>query len=73
MTFEESMKELESIVNKMESGSLTIDESLKAFSKGIELCKECSKELEEAKGKVTILQKQMNDLIEKPFEPTQNA
>ena len=38
------------------------------FSKGIELCKACAKELEDAKGKVTILQKQMTELVEKPFE-----
>ncbi len=68
MKFEESLKELEEIVAKMEQGNLTIDESIAAFTKGIELCKDCSKALEEAKGKITILQKEMEKTSEVPFE-----
>ena len=68
MKFEESLKELEEIVAKMEQGNLTIDESIAAFTKGIELCKNCSKELEDAKGKITILQKEMESIKEVPFE-----
>ena len=60
MKFEEAMKELETIVEKMESGMLSIDESLQMFSRGIELSKECKKQLEEAKGKISILEKQMD-------------
>ena len=47
MKFEEAMKELESIVEKMESGMLSIDESLQMFSRGIELSKECKKQLQD--------------------------
>ena len=68
MKFEESLKELEEIVAKMEQGNLTIDESIVAFTKGIELCKNCSKALEDAKGKITILQKEMESIKEVPFE-----
>ena len=68
MKFEESLKELEEIVAKMEQGNLTIDESIAAFTKGIELCKICSKALEDAKGKITILQKEMESIKEVPFE-----
>ena len=68
MKFEESLKELEEIVAKMEQGNLSIDESIAAFTKGIELCKNCSKELEAAKGKITILQKEMEAIKEVPFE-----
>lgn len=64
MKFEEAMKELESIVEKMESGMLSIDESLQMFSRGIELSKECKKQLEEAKGKISILEKQMDGSLE---------
>ena len=39
MKFEESLKELEAIVTKMEQGNLSIDESIAAFTKGIELSK----------------------------------
>lgn len=72
MKFEESLKELESIVSKMEQGNLTIDESIAAFTKGIELCKNCTKELEEAKGKITILQKEMESIKEVPFDVDNN-
>ena len=68
MKFEESLKELEAIVTKMEQGNLSINESIAAFTKGIELCKNCTKELEEAKGKITILQKEMESIEEVPFD-----
>ena len=68
MKFEESLKELEAIVTKMEQGNLSIDESIAAFTKGIELCKNCTKELEEAKGKITILQKEMESIEEVTFD-----
>ena len=67
MTFEESIKQLNEIVNQMESGNLSIDESLAKFSQGIKLCEECMKQLNEAKGKVSILQKQMDEIVEKSF------
>ncbi len=49
MKFEELLKELENIVKELESGSLTLDESIKKYQKGIELSNECKKMLEEAK------------------------
>jgi len=49
MKFEELLKELESIVKELESGSLSLDESIKKYQKGIELSNECKKMLEEAK------------------------
>ena len=49
MKFEELLKELESIVKELESGSLTLDESIKKYQKGIDLSNECKKMLEEAK------------------------
>ena len=72
MKFEESLKELEAIVSKMEQGNLSIDESIEAFTKGIELCKNCTKALEEAKGKITMLQKEMESIDEVPFDVDKN-
>ncbi len=54
-TFEESMLELEKVVSKLESGDITLDESLKLFEKGIKLSKNCQKMLDEAEKKVKIL------------------
>lgn len=49
MKFEELLKELENIVEELESGNLSLDESITKYQKGIELSNECKKMLEEAK------------------------
>ncbi len=53
--FEESIKELEEIVGKLESGDATLDESLKLFEAGVKLSKSCQKMLDNAEKKVSIL------------------
>lgn len=54
-TFEESMNELETIVTQLETGDITLDDSLKLFEEGIKLAKTCQSKLEEAEKKVKIL------------------
>lgn len=53
--FEKAMEELEKIVNDLESGELTLDESIAAFEKGIQLSKLCQKKLEAAEERVKKL------------------
>lgn len=53
--FEKSLKELENTVNLLEKGDMTLDESIKAYEKGIKLSKECSLYLEDAKQKIISL------------------
>ena len=53
--FETSIKELEEIVKTLESGSVSLDESLALFEKGVKLTKSCQKLLDEAEKKVSIL------------------
>jgi exodeoxyribonuclease VII small subunit len=53
--FEKSMEELEKIVSDLESGTLTLDESIGAFERGIELSKLCQKKLEAAEERVKKL------------------
>ncbi|MDD6734820.1 MAG: exodeoxyribonuclease VII small subunit [Clostridiales bacterium] len=53
--FEKSIKELEEIVAKLESGDTTLDESLELFEKGIKLSKECNQMLDKAEKKVSVL------------------
>ena len=68
-TFEESMLELEQVVASLESGDITLDESLKLFEKGIKLSKSCQKKLDDAEKKVKILTASDNgDMEEKDFE-----
>ena len=53
--FEDALSTLESIVEKLERGELSLEESLAAFEKGIRLSRICSKRLEEAEKKIEIL------------------
>jgi len=56
--FEEAMERLEQVVEDLESGKLPLEESLKIFEEGMNLVNFCSKKLEEAEQKVTILIKE---------------
>lgn len=53
--FEAAIEELESIVRKLEAGSLTLDDSLSAFEKAVGLVKICNEKLEAAEQRVRIL------------------
>ena len=55
ITFEDAMKKLESIVETLGGGNLSLDDSLKMFEEGMELCKFCNKKLDEAEYKVEKL------------------
>ncbi len=52
LDFEKAMAELEKIVNDLESGELSLENSIKAFEKGIQLSKLCQKKLEAAEERV---------------------
>ena len=54
-TFEESVMELEKIVAELESGDVTLDESLSLFERGIKLSKSCQKMLDAAEKRVSVL------------------
>ncbi|MDE3188210.1 MAG: exodeoxyribonuclease VII small subunit [Acidobacteriota bacterium] len=69
-TFEQSLKKLETIVDKLEKGDLTLEESLKLFEEGVGLSAACKKELEAAEGKVQMLIKQRDGSLKtEPFPP----
>ena len=53
--FEESLEKLSRLVEKMESGDLSLEESLKVFEEGIKLSKDCQNALSEAEKKVEAL------------------
>ena len=64
-TFENTLKELELIVEKLESGSLGLDEMLELFEKGINLTKSCQIELKEAEDKIKTILKTSDGFIKK--------
>ncbi|NQZ01538.1 MAG: exodeoxyribonuclease VII small subunit [Bdellovibrionales bacterium] len=55
MKFEKKLDRLEEIVDKMESGDLSLDQSLKMFEEGVKLSRECHSQLDEAEQKVQLL------------------
>ena len=68
-SFEESLKKLETIVEKLEKGDLALEDSLKLFEEGVGLSAACKKELDEAEGKVQKLVKQRDGSLKaEPFE-----
>jgi len=67
--FEEAMERLEEIVRSLEQGDLPLEESLKAFEEGMGLASFCSRELEAAEKKVSLLVKEGDGRHgEVPFE-----
>ena len=58
MKFEEAMNQLSEIVNQLESGEVSLDDSIALFEKGMKLSKECADILEKAEQKVRILQEE---------------
>lgn len=55
MTYEESLKRLEEIVQRLESGKLSLDESLLLFEEGTQLTKVCQRRLTEAELRIERL------------------
>jgi exodeoxyribonuclease VII small subunit len=55
MDFEKKLGRLEDIVEKMETGELALEESLKLFEEGVKLSRECNVQLSEAEQKVKLL------------------
>ena len=65
--FETKMEQLEKVVNDLETGEMTLDESLVKFEEGMKLSKECKKILEQAETKITILLEKNGEIEEDEF------
>ena len=66
-TFEEQIGELEEIVKKLESGNVSLDESLALFEQGVKLTKGCQKILDTAERQVKVLMSDGGEMTEKDF------
>ena len=67
-SFENKMEELEKIVSELEKGDMNLDDSLVKFEQGMNISKECSKMLEDAEKKITILLEKNGEIEETNFE-----
>lgn len=61
-TFEKKLEQLEEIVQSLEEGTTTLDESLKAFEKGIKLSRVCHEELNRAEKRIEVLLKENGEV-----------
>lgn len=55
--FETALKQLEEIVQRLEKGELSLEESLKLYEDGVRLARLCHSKLEEAEGRIELLMK----------------
>ena len=53
--FEDDLKKLEAVVEQLERGDLTLDESVKLFEQGMKLSNACKAELDKAEGRIQVL------------------
>ena len=66
--FEKSLEELEALVAQLESGDLSLDDSLKQFKRGVELTRHCQEVLEKAQQTVEKLTDNADETSVGPFE-----
>jgi exodeoxyribonuclease VII small subunit len=68
-TFETALEDLEQVVEQLESGELSLEDSLATFEKGVGLVKYCNQKLNEVEKKVELLVKDKEGKLQlKPFE-----
>lgn len=65
--FEKSMAELEAIVNAMDAGDMSLEQSLSAFEKGMTLSAQCQQALNDAELKVQVLLEKNGELQSEDF------
>ena len=79
-TFEERLTSLEAVVERLERGELSLDESVRLFEQGIHLSNACKQELDQAEGRIQVLVETPNapprlvemDLNEADFAPEED-
>ncbi len=72
INFEKSLIELEKLIETMEEGDLSLEDSLKYFERGILLTQTCQQALTEAEQKVSVLVKKSENAKLEPFNPNDN-
>ena len=66
--FEQQLASLEDLVESLESGELSLEESLKSFEQGIKVARDCQAALKNAEQKVEVLMRQEDSIVSQPFE-----
>lgn len=71
VNFENAVAELEQLVKGMESGELSLEASLQAFEKGMQLSRDCQQALADAEQKVKILTEKNGELLSQDLDDNQ--
>lgn len=66
--FEQSLGDLQKLVERLESGELSLEDSLGAFEQGVSLTRDCQQALSQAEQKVQLLVEQHGRLSTEPFD-----
>lgn len=69
--FEKALADLESLVEKLEQGEMSLEDSIRSFERGIALTRACQKALSEAEQKVQILMEQAGKQVLAPFSASE--
>ncbi|EKT4482306.1 exodeoxyribonuclease VII small subunit [Pseudomonas putida] len=73
LDFEQSLADLQALVERLENGELSLEESLAAFEQGIALTRDCQGALAQAEQKVQILLERDGELAAQPFDTEPEA
>lgn len=71
--FEHSLAELQTLVERLENGELSLEDSLSTFEQGIRLSRECQSALTQAEQKVQLLLERNGEAEEVPFSTDDEA
>ena len=66
--FEQALQQLEALVQQMEGGHLTLEQSLQAFEQGVNLTRQCQQALTQAEQRVQVLLEQNGQSVVQPFQ-----
>lgn len=72
-SFEESLTALEAVVERLERGELSLEESVRLFEEGVKLSEACKKELEAAEGKIQVLVERGREMVAKDLDLGEDA
>lgn len=73
LDFEQSLTDLQNLVERLENGELSLEDSLTAFEQGVRLTRDCQAALAQAEQKVQILMERDGELEDAPFDADQQA
>lgn len=69
VTFEQAMEKLETIVDRLESGDVPLEDAISLYQEGMQLAKICGDKLEQFERKIEMLAEEGGGLVKKPFAP----